>query len=277
MANKSKATLLSDLASILTNGGLLTAVEDRGMRTDFIDSFPTLSDNNTFTGNQTLSGLTASRLMRTNAGKVLVSSSYDEDDFVLLGGNTVGTTMIIGTVDDQILSLYVNNQERMAITNQGDAASSADIQYQNTSETHTGFYAGTEHKRHLLLTRDSTNNTPIELTTTGAAASGVNGRIEIPADTAYHVRVDVIVKQNGAADSKKFTREFCISNNAGTTALQGSVETIGSDAGNASLNACAITITANDTDDTMKIMATGINSTNLSWTATVHTTKITDR
>lgn len=41
MAVKTKAQLLSDLASTLTDGGELTASEDRGLRTDYIDSFLT--------------------------------------------------------------------------------------------------------------------------------------------------------------------------------------------------------------------------------------------
>lgn len=86
MAIKTKGTLASDLASILTNGGLLTALEDRGMRTDFIDSLACLLGNNAYTGDQAITGalsvsggvtpsdLTASRILLADAAKKIVSA-----------------------------------------------------------------------------------------------------------------------------------------------------------------------------------------------------------
>lgn len=109
MAIRTKAQLASDLVSILTNGGLLTALEDRGLRQDSFDSLAALLGNNAFVGDQAITGamsvsggitpsdLTASRLVRTNASKLLVSSSYDEDVIV--------KTVRVALTSAQILAL----------------------------------------------------------------------------------------------------------------------------------------------------------------------------
>ena len=74
-------------------------------------------------------------------------------------------------------------------------------------------------------------------------------------------------------ESIKLLAQFLISNNGGTTTIEGAVTTLGTDVGSAALTAVTTTITANDTDDTMKIEVTGLLATNLRYTAFIVSTE----
>lgn len=120
-----------------------------------------------------------------------------------------------------------------------------------------------------VLFVETTGATETELTTNGSAGSGTTNRIVVPTDGALSVVLNIGVKQSGSANAKQFLRQFVISNTGGTTALQGAVTTLGTDIGSAALTTCLITITANDTDDCIKVTGTGIAATNLRWTACI--------
>lgn len=111
--------------------------------------------------------------------------------------------------------------------------------------------------------------TAVELTTDGAAGSGTTNRILVPANSAMSIVVNICVKQSGSANAKQMLRQFLVSNNAGTTAIQGAVTTLGTDVGSAGLATVTTTITANDTDDAIKVEVNGVLATNLRYTAYV--------
>jgi len=115
--------------------------------------------------------------------------------------------------------------------------------------------------------------TAVELTTDGAAGSGATNRIAVPTDTALSVVVNICVKQSGSANAKQMLRQFLISNNGGTTAIQGTVTTLGTDVGSVALATVTTTITANDTNDCIKIEVNGVAATNLRYTAYVVSTE----
>lgn len=79
MAIKTKGQLASDLISVLTTGGLLTAIEDRGLRQDLYDSVAGLLGDNIFNGNQDINGVVtitgAGNSNTTNSLHVLNSDS----------------------------------------------------------------------------------------------------------------------------------------------------------------------------------------------------------
>ena len=117
--------------------------------------------------------------------------------------------------------------------------------------------------------------TAVELTTDGAAGSWATNRIPVPTNAALSVVLNICVKQSGAADSKQLLRQFVISNNGGTTALQGAVTTLGTDVGSAGLTTVTTTITANDTNDCIKVEVNGVALTNLRYTAYLVCTQVT--
>lgn len=109
--------------------------------------------------------------------------------------------------------------------------------------------------------------TAVELTTNGAAGSGATNRIAVPTDTALSVVLNVCVKQSASASAKQMLRQFVISNNGGVVAIQGTVVTLGTDSGSAGLTTVTCTITANDTDDCIKVEVNGVAATNLRYSA----------
>lgn len=115
--------------------------------------------------------------------------------------------------------------------------------------------------------------TAVELTTNGSAGSGSSNRLSVNNNSAMSVVVNICVKQSGSANAKQMLRQFLISNNGGTTAIQGTVTTLGTDVGSVALATVTTTITANDTDDCIKIEVNGVAATNLRYTAFVVSTE----
>lgn len=115
--------------------------------------------------------------------------------------------------------------------------------------------------------------TAVELTTDGGAGSGATNRISVPANTAMSVVVNICVKQSASANSKQMLRQFLITNNSGTTTIEGAVTTLGTDVGSVGLATVTTTITANDTDDCIKVVVNGVAATNLRYTAYVVSTE----
>lgn len=115
--------------------------------------------------------------------------------------------------------------------------------------------------------------TAVELTLDGAAGSGSTNRIAVPVDCAMSVVVNICVKQSSSANSKQMLRQFLITNNAGTTTIEGTVTALGTDVGSAGLTTCTTTITANNTDDCIKIEVNGVAATALRWSAYVVSTE----
>lgn len=125
-----------------------------------------------------------------------------------------------------------------------------------------------------VLYRDTSDATLTEVTTDGAAGSGTTNRIDVPINTAMSVVLNICVKQSGSANSKQMLRQFLITNNGGVTTIEGTVTALGTDVGSASLALASTTITANDTNDCVKVEVTGIAATNLRWTAYVVSTEV---
>ena len=118
------------------------------------------------------------------------------------------------------------------------------------------------------LRRSTSNNTPSELFLDGSSS-----RLTIPSDSTYAFRI-LLVARRSDADNESAAYEFvgCIDNNAGTTALVGSVtktvvaeDTAGWDAD----------VTADNTNDALVIKVTGENAKTIRWVATVWTTEVT--
>jgi len=112
------------------------------------------------------------------------------------------------------------------------------------------------------LRNKTTNATPTTLFTDGSAA-----RLTIPSGKILFADVLVSgIKSDGSA-AGCYMRKVAIKNVGGTTSLVGSVETIGTDIeDNASTD---IAITADDTNDALKIEVTGIASETWRWVAVV--------
>ena len=95
----------------------------------------------------------------------------------------------------------------------------------------------------------------------------------IASDTTYAFRILLVARRTNA-DNESAAYEFvgCIDNNAGTTALVGSVTktVIAEDT-----SAWDADVTADNTNDALIITVTGENSKTIYWVATVWTVEVT--
>jgi hypothetical protein len=93
----------------------------------------------------------------------------------------------------------------------------------------------------------------------------------ITANTVTHALVIVTGVQQATGTVFRYMRQVTARNVSGLVTLQGTVDPVGVDSGGTT----AISIVANDTDDTLEIRMTGISGTNIRWTAAVLATKTT--
>jgi hypothetical protein len=115
------------------------------------------------------------------------------------------------------------------------------------------------------LTKATTDATPTELFLDNSSA-----RLTIGASTAIHGIVKIVAAKSDGSAVARFARQFTIKNVAGTTSLVGSVVSIGTDEDAGT----SIAITANDTNDALKIEVTGIAAENWKWVASIHAVEL---
>jgi hypothetical protein len=97
-------------------------------------------------------------------------------------------------------------------------------------------------------------------------------KFTVAANTAYSCLVMVQGRKSGGGGCSMI-RQVLIENNAGTTALIGAVQTVGVDV--KSDAAYAVTISADDAGDYLKVMVTGKAAHSLYWVVTILATKVT--
>jgi hypothetical protein len=92
--------------------------------------------------------------------------------------------------------------------------------------------------------------------------NGSDARATIPTDTAWMFDIQIIATAQGMATVQKFHRSGCIVNDGGNTSIS-SLDTIGTDQAIGSPSGWAIAITADDTNDALKIAVTWQAETNI--------------
>lgn len=136
----------------------------------------------------------------------------------------------------------------------------------------SGVFASTgDCQESMMILRGSTSNTtPTELFLDGSSA-----KVTLPS-SGYTLDCNIVItaKQASSANCASFWRRALIVRNGTTTALEGSVATIGTDIVSAGLAGAAVTITADDAGDYLKITVTGIAATNLKWMAIVRCSEL---
>jgi hypothetical protein len=94
----------------------------------------------------------------------------------------------------------------------------------------------------------------------------------IPADKLLNCWVQVAVLESGAGSGGRFDRQVSIKNDGGTTALVGSVTTIGADQDPDGVG-YSLSITADDSGDNLSIDVSGGNS-GTRWVVTIYATEV---
>lgn len=105
-------------------------------------------------------------------------------------------------------------------------------------------------------------------TTTNAAVEvfldGSSERLSIAAGKGWSGLVNIFAFKSDGSVAARFLRQVTIKNVGGTTSLVGSVITIGTD----EAGGCSVSLTANDTNDALKVEGTGITSETWRWAMT---------
>jgi hypothetical protein len=134
-------------------------------------------------------------------------------------------------------------------------------------------HGGTEFARivDLVAKAATTNATPTTLTLGGAEEDTTN-RIKIPANSTWSFTATVVARETATANAKTWTRRGLIGNNGGAVTIS-ALDTIGTDHVLGTL-AASIAITADNTNDALKIVGTGVVAKNIKWTAQVNITQV---
>lgn len=118
----------------------------------------------------------------------------------------------------------------------------------------------------------TTNATITECTTNGLTGSGITNRILVPEDSSMVCEFTFEVKQSGSANHRTMKRVATFVNDGGSVTRPEAVVTPYADYGSVSLAAVTPTISANNSDNAIKVEFTGILVTNLNCSVTVNCT-----
>lgn len=122
----------------------------------------------------------------------------------------------------------------------------------------------------LFTLRSDTTDATAEAMTTDNSAAGTNDQIVVPSNAAFAFHGTIVAKQSGSANAAAWKVEGLIVNNGGTTTLTNSATTVISNT-----PSWGMALSADDTNDALKIQVTGAASTNIRWVATIHTSEVT--
>ena len=117
-----------------------------------------------------------------------------------------------------------------------------------------------------ILIGATTDATPTEIFIAGDGSS----KFTVPSDAAYACLVMVQARKTGGGGCF-LVRQVLIENNAGTTQLIGAVQTVGVDINSSTY---AVTITAVNAGDYLKVAVTGAGTDSLNWIVTILATKM---
>ena len=137
----------------------------------------------------------------------------------------------------------------------------------------TGFVTGfgsTERAQaiQIVLKGRTTNATPAPLVVEAPSVY-----FTIPTNVALFGIIEICaIEETNATENAHYFRKFAIQNLGGTTSLIGSVTTIGTD--EESDAGYGVSITADDTSDSLQINVTGDSSKTLRWVATIRGTEM---
>jgi hypothetical protein len=125
--------------------------------------------------------------------------------------------------------------------------------------------SGDAQRARFVMRNKTTTNAAVELFLDGSAT-----RLTIPSGKYLTGTINIAgIKSDGTA-AASYIRQFSIKNVAATTSLVGTVNTIGTD----EAASTSISITANDTNDALKVEVTGIASETWRWVASVDVVEV---
>jgi hypothetical protein len=111
---------------------------------------------------------------------------------------------------------------------------------------------GDAQRARFVLRNKTTNATATELFLDGSST-----RLTIPSGKTIGGTIQLAGASSGGEEAVHYIRQFLIRNRGGTTGLIGSIQTVGTDIESSGLAACSVTLTADDTNDSLKVEVQG--------------------
>ena len=133
------------------------------------------------------------------------------------------------------------------------------------SGSFSGTTSGDAQRARFVLRNKTTTNSAVELFLDGSAT-----RLTIPSGKYLTGTINIAGIKSDGATAARYIRQFSIKNVAATTSLVGTVDTVGTDIANST----TISITADDTNDALKVEVTGIASETWRWVASVDVVEV---
>jgi len=124
---------------------------------------------------------------------------------------------------------------------------------------------GDAQRARFVLRNKTTTNAAVELFLDGSST-----RLTIPSGKYLTGTINIAGIKSTGDTAASYIRQFSIKNQAGTTALVGTVNTIGTD----EAASTSISITADDTNDALKVEVTGIAAETWRWVAAVDVVEV---
>lgn len=183
-----------------------------------------------------------------------------------VGGLTSGRVPF-ATTNGRLTDISTLTYESSLLTAGGSSTPTGGFSTASVYLSRSDIFASNNGRLERVLVAETGDATPTEMFTDAGPGSGATNRIAVASDGAIGCILHVCVKQNSSANAYFMMRQFVISNDGGTTALQGSVATLGTDSGSAALSGVVVAVTADNTNDCIAVTVTGLAATTLSWTA----------
>ena len=128
---------------------------------------------------------------------------------------------------------------------------------------------GDSQSGHYVLKSDTTNATAEAMTTNNSTAAATN-QVVAASDTCIMFSGTIVAMQNGAQDQGGWQINGLLKNDGGTTTLVNSEVRTFADG-----NGWSIVLSADDTNNALKVQCTGEASHNIRWVANIQTSEVT--
>lgn len=176
----------------------------------------------------------------------------------------IGQSAQASGVDSMALAARANASAKNSLAIMDYSAATIPNSFAQGVQTPANPAQGSNQIYTIVLGNDTTNATTTEL-----FSSFSSERATIASNHTWLCTIDIVGTKSGGGDQVGFSRRCLLKNQGGTTSLVGSVQTIGTDFATAGASGWSTTISANDTNDALKVEVTGQAATNIRWTAKV--------
>ena len=246
-----------------------------GSRASGTDSFAAAIANNTSSygaagANSVAIGQTA-RSAQTNAVALGGNSLANGASSFAFGGTASGSYSFAfggtasGTAAVNLLGGTASGERSLAVGFRSSAT-----KYGQKAFASGRFAADGDAQGSIFILRSDTTNATAEAMTTNNSTAAATNQVVAASDTCIMFSGTIVAMQNGAADQGGWEIKGLLKNDGGTTTLVNSEVRTFADG-----NGWSIVLSADNTNNALKVQCTGEASHNIRWVANIQTSEVT--